>query len=190
VPAQGRRRTTRKADIEQARRDNEAVELRVQGLTFREIATRLEVAPQTAKNMVDRACASVPVEAVTQLRQVQLSRYDFQRRVALRLLAANNPLIQNGRVIMVEKEQADGRIINEPVTDVGPKFRALAELRKIEDSIAALCGTPMPKRMELNVITEDAVDAAIKKLEYELGTSGGGVPGEAALPPGVAAPES
>jgi hypothetical protein len=160
-------------EYEQTKIDTEAAVLRGRGFTFAEIAEAQGCSTQAASNRVRRAIARVPIEAVTQLRQTQLSRYDFQRRVALRLLAMDAPLIQNGRVVMQEVTQEDGTKVDRPVINLDPKFRALSELRKIEDSISTLTGTQAPRRIEVNVVTEDAVDAEIKRLERELGANRG-----------------
>lgn len=156
-----------KLEPEQIQRDAQAAKYRVQGYTNREISEIMGESPERISTRIRRAIAMVPVEAVEELRRIQIDRFDFQRRVALRILAEDRPLVQNGRVVTYTDDQG----VVKPVIDLKPRLAALAELRKIEDSLARLCGTEAPKRVDVNVITEDAVDAEIKRLEAELGAN-------------------
>lgn len=153
-----------KLDYDRITQDTRAAKLRVQGYTYPEIAEIMSCSVSNAHAKVRRAIAAVPVEAVEELRRIQLERFDFQRRVALRILAEDRPLVQNGRVVTY----TDDKGVVQPVIDLKPRLAALGELRKIENSIADLCGSAAPKRLDVTVITEDAVDAEIARLEKEL----------------------
>ena len=171
---------------ERMQKDTQAAKLRVQGYTYREISEIMQESQNTSATRVRRAIAAVPVEAVEELRRIQVERFDFQRRVALRILAEDRPLVQNGRVVTYTDDQGQVK----PVIDLKPRLAALGELRKIEDSVARLCGTEAPKRVDVNVITEDAVDAEIQRLERELAANSRGTPGEAGPLTGVTEAES
>jgi len=125
--------------IEQAELDAQAARLRSRGLTYRQIAQAQGVSAPTAHDRVRRAIAAVPVEAVTELREIELHRLDM--------------LLEK----VMEKATSD---------DKGFLFavdRALA----IADRRAKLLGLDAPQRHE--VITLDAITAEIQKLEAALG---------------------
>lgn len=61
---------------ENAYNDTEALRLRSQGLTYREIAARLNVDHSTAYRRVQRALDAVPLEDVTSYRTLEAERLD------------------------------------------------------------------------------------------------------------------
>lgn len=146
--------------FEQAVIDAEAVQLRADGKTYRQIAAIQGCSPTTAHARVDRAIKAVPVDAVENLRAVELDRLDEMHQVALTQLRTDAVRVDHGRIVRDE----DGN----PIIDHGAKLVALDRLLKIQDRRAKLLGLDAPSRSRIEVITEDAVDAEIRRLEAEV----------------------
>lgn len=147
-----------------AERDAEAAHLRAQGMSYREIAEALGYAdPSGAYKAVSRALAAVPVEAVDELRAVELARLDDLTSRAWVVANKTHPVVAaNGRVVL----GPDG----EPLVDDGPVLHALDRLLKIAERRARLLGLDAAKKYEVRqqVVTLDAIDAAIADLRRQL----------------------
>jgi ribosomal protein L29 len=141
-------------DVEQARLDAEAAELRARGMSYRAIAKAQDVSASTAMERVKRAIAAVPVEAVEQLRLTAGEQLDALTRQAFAILVADHPLVSHGKVIPDAK-------------DYGPKLRAIAELRRLNESRRKLYGIDSPVRVEHTVTTD--MERQILALADELG---------------------
>jgi len=101
--------------------------------------------------------------AVETIRQTQLTSLLRQKRVVLGIMATPNYKVDHGRVVMDPFTQ-------QPVIDKDLVLKASAELRRIEDAISRLTGTRAPVVHEVHEITEDAIDAEIRRLGQLLGT--------------------
>lgn len=145
----------RERTVADAETDAEAARLRASGCSYAEIAKRQGCSVSTAHQRVARAIAAVPVEAVEELRQVELARLDTLIAKAFEVLNASHPLVSNGRRF-------------DDLEDAAPILGALRELRALSESRRKLLGLDAPARQTVTVITEDVVDAAIRQLEAEL----------------------
>jgi transcriptional regulator with XRE-family HTH domain len=142
-------------DIAQARLDAQAAELRAQGLTYPQLAERLGCSFSTAYARVQRALAAVPVEAVTELRQIECDRIDAVISRLWDIVEAEHPLVSHGKRI-------------EGLLDDGPRLAALAGILRASAEKRKLLGLDAPARQTITVVTEDVVDRAIRELEADL----------------------
>lgn len=144
-------------DLEQADLDRRAAELRALRMSYPAIAREMGCAVSTAEARVKRALASVPVEAVTELRRLELADLDDQAR-RWRLMASEThygrPVVYKGRVI-------------ERVVDKQPNIQALRELRLVGESRRRLLGIDAPEQKLL--VVKDSIAQEIERLAEELG---------------------
>jgi hypothetical protein len=139
-------------------RAGDAVTFRIRdGLTYRQIGEKLGISAQAAHVAHRKGCAMhLPKEEVFEARRAALEKYDRWEQECLAVLARNHPLVNFGKVVA-------------GVNDDGPKLQAIDRLVKIERRRAEILGYDSPKRRQLTVISEDVVDAEIRRLEEELG---------------------
>lgn len=160
--------------VAQIERDAQFLELRRRGLTYRQIAAQQGVKSQkTAYEAVQRALADAIQEPAAEVRQIELDRLDEYMRHALRVLATPHLVVSQGVV-------AEHPVTGEPLADDQPVLQALDRLLKISERRARLLGLDAPARSRVEVITEDAVDAEIKRLAEEVAEHDRQVAGEAA----------
>lgn len=141
-------------DMEQARLDAEAAELRAQGMTYRAIGAAMGIDPTTARDRVLRAIDAVPVEAVAELRARSGARIEMLMFEAFKILTAEHPKVDHGRKI-------------EGVFDQGPRIAAIREMRLLDHEYRQLFGLDMPTKLDLTVTTE--MEREIMALAQELG---------------------
>ena len=151
VRSDGRRERT----IRTAEQDARAARLRAEGRTYPQIAAELGCATSTAYAAVQRALASVPVEAVGELRRVECDRLDAVIARLWDVVAAEHPFISNGRRF-------------DDVQDAGPVISALAGIVRASESKRKLLGLDAPARQMVTVVTEDLIDAELARLEAEM----------------------
>jgi hypothetical protein len=149
--------------IEQIERDARAVELRRRHLNYRQIARELDLSASTAYEAVQRGLADTIAETNDEVRRQELERLDDLARVSLRVLAKTHVVVSQGRVA---KHPDTGEVL----VDDGPILAAIDRLLKIQDRRAKLLGLDAPAKVE--VLTMDAIDAEIRRLEAEVGRSG------------------
>jgi hypothetical protein len=155
----------RSRTVAQIERDSQAVELRRRGLSYRQIAAQLEWKNQaSAYEAVKRGLADAITEPAAEVRRLELDRLDEYQRHALRVLATPHWTVSQG--VVVKLEDANGA--EQPLADDAPVLAALDRLIKISERRARLLGLDAPARTRVEVITEDAVDAAIRQLEREI----------------------
>jgi hypothetical protein len=159
-----RRRSRTVAQIE---RDAQALEHRRRGLTYRQVAAQMGWKNQaSAYEAVQRALSDAICEPADEVRRIELDRLDEYMRHALRVLATPHYMVsQHGEVVMFT-DAATG--VDKPVMDDEPVLRALDRLLKISAHRDRLLGLAAPTRTRVEVITEDAVDAELKRLAEEI----------------------
>lgn len=141
-------------DVEGARLDAEAAQLRSGGATYRQIAEAQGVDVSTAHARVFRAIAAVPVEAVNELRSVSGQRLDRAIARAYALAMADHPLVYRGQAVS-------------GVFDRQVNIAALRELRQLDESRRKLFGVDVPA--EVRVTVKDDMVEEIERLAAELG---------------------
>lgn len=132
----------------------DAARLRAQGKSYRDIAVEQGVSVSTAHDRVKRAMAAVPVEAVTELRRVELERLDMLTERAFREMEKTHPFVSNGRRF-------------DDLEDSGPVFTAIDRIRQLSESRRKLLGLDAPSKVAVTV--SDEVSAEIERLAAELG---------------------
>lgn len=146
--------------IDQAQMDAAAARMRASGFSYQEIANAQNVVISAAHGRVRRALAAVPVEAVRELRQVELDRMDDLVKQATGILRKDHPMISHGRLIA-------------GVFDVRPKLLAIQALLRISESRRRLLGLDEPIKHEVRV--NDKIVEEIERLAMELGIASDGV---------------
>ena len=74
-------------------------------------------------------------------------------------------------VIVYGPKPSDGLPV-EPLDDDAPKLEALKLIKSLDESQRKLWGDDAPTRKIVEVITEDVIDAEIRRLEAELAATG------------------
>lgn len=125
-------------------RQQTALEMRRQGFTFREIAHHLEVSAQAAHQLVKKAIKNIEAnmyEDASEVKRLELERLD---RLLVRLWRQAVPTDANE----------------------APNIKAVEQVLKIMDRRARYLGLDAAQKHE--VLSMDAIDEQIKKLEAEL----------------------
>lgn len=154
--------------------DGKAAALRVQGFTFAEIAAEMGCAVSTANDRVKRAMAAVRVASAAELVRTEDERLDALWKVAWREAFRNHLMVSHGKVVHITNDAGQ----SVPVIDHGPKLQALNTLLRISERRAKLHGLDAPVRHRVDVVTEDAIDAEIRRLEEEIARQDESAPAE------------
>lgn len=142
--------------------DCRALELHSQGMTWKEVGEAMGCSHSTAWDRAQRAQAGMPDESAAIFKAVQVMSLLRQKRVALGVMADPGYKVDHGKMVM---DPSDGS----PMKDKKLQLEASAELRRIEDLLSRLVGTRAPTVHEVHEITEDALDAELKRLSQKLG---------------------
>lgn len=138
-----------------AEKDAKAAHLRAMGKPYRAIAAELGMSVSGCYIAVQRAIAAVPVEAVNELRAIECQRIDAVIARLWDVVEASHPYVSNGKVFY-------------DLEDAGPVISALSQILRAGAEKRKLLGLDAPARQTITVITEDAVDAELRRLEEEL----------------------
>lgn len=124
------------------------VELRDQGLSFREIAAEVNRAVDTTWRHYQNAMREIPAAAVAAhaetmaaRRDEQLRRIDLERESVMEVLTAFHVTVSQGRVVNLDS--------GDPVADTAPVLAAVDRLVKLDDQEAKLLG--LYAKTEVNV---------------------------------------
>lgn len=141
--------------LDTATKDTLAARLRATGMSYREIAAKLEYADESgAHRAVSRALAAVPVEAVNELRAIECERLDELTRRLWDVLNTRYPLLNPD----VELVGPDGK----PVADPAPILAVVDRLLRISERRAKLLGLDAPMRVASPTLSQ--LDAWIAEL--------------------------
>jgi hypothetical protein len=154
---------SRRAEIRANARFREArsLELRLAGASFRQIGLALGCSEQRAHQIVSRALDRLIREPAEQVRQLELARLDQLWIEAWKVLRRSHPLVSNGKTV----RHPDSGL---PLEDDGPVLAAIGTLLRIQERRARLLGLDAPTQRTVTVLSEDAVDQEIARLEEEL----------------------
>ena len=141
-------------------RDAEAARLRAMRLTFDEIAERLGYADasgawRAAQRGLQRAVREPHQDMVT----LDLAELEEMAREAWAVLRAKHYTVDKGTVV-----HHDGK----PLLDDAPVLAAIGRLLDIQARRAKLVGLDAPARSKIEVVSYDAVEAEIMRLEAEI----------------------
>lgn len=146
-----------------ARRAYQALRMRDQGVTFRQIGAELGCSHVRAQQLVDLAIREMLTGSAYAEREAQVRRLDQLSAVMWSVLRAPHYVV-SGR---------DGAVVlwdGEPLVDDAPRIRAAETIVKIEARRAKLLGLDTPVRTDQ--ITVTALDAELERLTAELGEEG------------------
>ncbi len=145
-----------------AQRRTKAVQLRLEGKSYQQIADALGYSSRSAACVdVTRALEAAVAEqrtSVEALREEELQRLDLLLVEAWAVLKRAHVTVSHGKVIVDE----DGN----KILDDGPVLQAIDRVLKIQERRAKFLGLDAPVRHE--VVTMDAIDAEINRLNVEL----------------------
>lgn len=130
-------------------RQQTALELRKQGFTYKEIAKHLEVSVEGARKAVKKAISNLEdriSESAAEVRRLELERLD--------------------RMLIRVWQQAVPPDVNMP-----PNLKAIEQVLKIMDRRSRYLGLDAAQKHE--ILSVDAIDEEIKRLEAELGETNG-----------------
>lgn len=138
-----------------------ALKLRAAGATLDDIMAAVPGYKSRAavSQDISRALATLRTEPADEMRALGNERLDLLWRTAMQILGRTHYLVSNGRLMTT----TDGQ----PMRDDDPALRAIGVLLNVEQRRARLNGLDAPKQVE--VITLDAVEAEIRRLNAELG---------------------
>lgn len=143
-PSRGEHGNTRHVAAENRKR---TVELRDQGLSFRQIAAELNLDLHAVWRHYQKAMRDIPAEAIAEhaanqakRRAEQLERIDMERESVMEVLTAFHVTVSQGRVV-----DLDG----DPVADTAPVLAAIDRLVKLDDQESKLLG--LYAKTEVNV---------------------------------------
>lgn len=157
--------------ISQRQRQDEALNRRSQGWTYDRIAKECGWQNRSsASRAVETALNRQPAEDAPIVRQLEAIRLDAMLEVAMIELHRDHWTISNGRLML---DPTTG----EPIIDAGGKLAVLDRVLKIMERRARMLGTDAPTKHQIDVLTEDVMDAAIRQLEEQL-ASGSSTPTE------------
>jgi len=169
--------------VDTARRDAEAASLRAKGRTYDAIAAELRFSGRAkAYEAVQRAYADIPYEGAEEARRLDLERVDRLIEHAWAVLERDHLTVSQGRVVRrfagverdedgIERLDMDGKPIPvfEDVLDDGPTLAAIREIRGLLERRARMTGYDAPARSRVEFVTEDVIEAEIRKLETQIG---------------------
>jgi hypothetical protein len=97
-------------------------------------------------------------ETSEEAKTILIADLNAAKQAVWAVLEANHLVISDGRVVTLD---------GEPIPDDEPVLKAVDRLVKINQELAKIYGAYAPVKSE--VITMDAIDAEIRKLEADLG---------------------
>jgi hypothetical protein len=154
----------RRRSLETMEKDAQAADLYRRGLTYRQISAQMGWAsPNASVQSVRRAAKDAARDslATAEALQMMLARQQDYRRAAYRVLAAKHYVVTQAGGLAHGPDR-------QPLVDDGPVLAALDRLVKIDDAEAKLLGLYAPAKSRVEIITEDAVDAELKRLAKEI----------------------
>lgn len=125
-----------------------ALQLRIEGDTYRAIGAKLGVSEATAYQDVKRSLRELnerQAELADELRRLEIERLDDLYNEAHKVLVAVHPFVSNGRLF-------------DELTDDGPKLAAIDRMLKVMDRRAKLLGLDAPVKQEQSGTTHITVE--------------------------------
>lgn len=125
-----------------AEQQRQCWELRLRGLSIRQIAAQTGLTKSTVENRLRAEFEEYRQDSASlkeQYVQLELERLDAAQTVVLSILEANHLVVSEGRVV---------RIDGQPLPDAGPVLAAVREYRMLSESRRKLLGLDAPTRHE------------------------------------------
>lgn len=145
-----------------AERDAAAARLRATGMTYDQIATKLEFSSRGhAYNAVDRALKSIRREPAEELRSLMLAQLDEIQVVAREIMLGKHYLVSGGKVVYDPLSQTPT-----PLLDDGPRMAAMGRLMDVMNRRAKLLG--LDAAVKVQTLTLEEIQAQIAAAEAEV----------------------
>lgn len=159
----GRRRT-----LEQIDKDARALALHCQGKTYRQISLEMGVNTASAFNAVKRAIADRQKNQFQQADEFTAAVARIQQGLlrCQEIIDGKHFLAAPGGKLVIDPTTG------EPCLDSAPKQRAITEMRHLNDQLIMLMDLKPASKQRIQVVTEDVVDAEIRKLSEEIANAG------------------
>lgn len=146
-----------------------------QGYTQAETARIMGISAIRVRRILERVANRKPEADLAHWRRVQLLNLERAKQAVLSVLEAHHVVVSNGVVVREDVLDDDGNVIWDPVlgprgeqvtdadgrpryerrkvalTDHSAVLEAVAEMRKIEDSIMKLLGTQQPVKQQVEL---------------------------------------
>jgi hypothetical protein len=126
---------------EGAERDAAAAKLRGNGLSYRAIASQLNMDVSSAHAAVQRALREIVEEPAEDVRRIELERLDTMYEAAMGVLERQHVTVSNGRVVCLD---------DEPLPDDGPVLHAIDRLLRIAERRAKLLGLDSAQKVDVS----------------------------------------
>ncbi len=126
-----------------AERDAEACRLRIQNLTYRQIAKVLDVSVHTAYEGVQRALRDTQQEPADGVKRLELERLDELAQKVTEVMLATHYVVSQGKVVSLSRD-------GEPLLDDAPVLQAVDRLLRIQERRARLLGLDAPQRVSVD----------------------------------------
>lgn len=156
-------RPTRAQAVGIAERRAKAVQMRIEGSSFKAIAEDLGYKTASAASQdVGRALEQAVAEqtrSVEAYREEELQRLDALLAEAWAILKRDHVTVSHGKLIYDDRT-------GQPLLDDGPTLQAIDRILKIQERRSKYLGLDAPTKVE--AITIDSLDAEIAKLAAEL----------------------
>jgi len=133
------------------------------GATQDAIAERFGISQARVSQILAEVRASIPDEAVDDLRKVEADRVAMLYAETMKILNSHHPLVSVQRGTVIRDDETGERL-----EDVGPKIAAINTALRIHERVAKTFGLDAPSKSEVRNV--DAVDAEIERLVAQLGS--------------------
>jgi hypothetical protein len=139
-------------------REARMLELRRDGRSYTEIGEAFGISRQVATRIIQRGMDRIVREPAELVKVMDLERLDQLQVEALAVLRRRHVAVSGGKIVRGD----DGQ----PLVDDGPVLAAIGKLLDIQARRARLLGLDAPNKHE--VLTLDAIDAEIRRLEEQV----------------------
>lgn len=162
-------------------KEEQCIQLRAAGLTFKQIAEATGYANSSAAYKATlRAIArhqSQP-EAVAHLRVISAIRYDDLYRRASEVLVRPHYVVSGGKVVQHTQPNPDGSTSTRPLIDDSMTMRVIETMLHIEERRAAMFGLDAAQKYDITATVDIAVDIreAVRAKAEQLRSRQAGMP--------------
>jgi hypothetical protein len=151
-------------------RELRALDMKRRGATYEAIGKDLGVSGQRAHQLVKKALDRHETPMVEELRAMEVERLDVMLVKAWEMYFAKHPYVSAGQVVYLVTGPDGGSENVVVVNDAGVNIAAGQLLLRIAERRAKLLGLDTPVPMKIQVLTEDVIDAELRRLAEQLGT--------------------
>ena len=158
-------------------REQRIIDMRSNGVSFREIGAELGIAHTTAHELWKSLIDKYPARAMQEYRMEQIDLVDKMIRIGLKELEAEHPLLYKGQPVQQKIGEKQVGIDDEgiprmesvfaPVSDSMPKARFLQVLTALSKRKSEITGSDVPVTVDMNVTQRGEIDAAVAELVAE-----------------------